>query len=118
MPLKVGKNGEADGMTQAIENAFRDRWAEYQSSRGLPGELSEIGEEERRLLFSAIAEGVLKHLRDHLPDEDAVTMSVTVEQDETEAEPILSNNVSRIPVKREYAGGVNVTGDFINSNEA
>lgn len=101
--LKVGKNGEAEGMTEAIEAAFQERWASYQRAKNLPEDLPQIGEEERRMIFSAIAEGVIRHLRDHLSE--AVRMSVTVSQvAENEAgHPIVSKNDDRqVPVK--YSG--------------
>jgi hypothetical protein len=92
--LKVGRNGEADSMTQAIEDAFQDRWAEYRRARNLPEDLPQLGAEERRMIFSAIAEGVLKHLQMELAS--SITMSVTVKQQEPIS--IDSNNPERINI--------------------
>ena len=55
--LKAGTSDDySESMAEAMENAFRIEW----NKKGYP--LPEIGQDERMLLFSAIAQGVVKHL--------------------------------------------------------
>jgi hypothetical protein len=61
---------EAARMTEAIEAAFKKEW---QMVKGTP--LPEAGLEDRRLLFAAIARGILEYLKDH---ENEILNSFTV----------------------------------------
>lgn len=97
MALKVGSGGAVDGMAGALEAAFRARWAAYQRARGLPEQVPAMATPMMRVLFETLAEGVLRHLRDHLPE--ATTMNVTVEQ--TFPEHIQSVNLHEMRVRYE-----------------
>ena len=92
MALNVGK------LAEEINNAFEARWKVYAKVDEMP----EQGYPERLLLFSAIAEGILKHLQDELPK--SITMTVTVTQHEvgTTASPILSKNQQEVDVRVRY----------------
>ncbi|HWP47391.1 MAG TPA: hypothetical protein VNM22_09545 [Candidatus Limnocylindrales bacterium] len=61
---------EATHMTEAIEAAFKNEW---QVVKGTP--LPAAGSEDRRLLFAAIARGILEYLKDH---EEDILKSITV----------------------------------------
>ncbi|MEO0069423.1 MAG: hypothetical protein ABIK18_01340 [candidate division WOR-3 bacterium] len=61
---------EATHMMEAIEAAFKSEW---QVVKGTP--LPEAGSEDRRLLFAAIARGILEYLKDH---EEEILKSITV----------------------------------------
>lgn len=63
MPLKAGTSVDfADSLAAAIENALAD---EYQAAKGQA--LPSAGQVDRRMLFAAIAQGVVKHLQQN-PD--------------------------------------------------
>ena len=63
MALKAGTVADIAGsMALAMENAMEALW---QAEKGEP--LPEAGSEDRRLLFAAIAQGVVRHLADN-PD--------------------------------------------------
>lgn len=51
------------GLTQAIEDAFT---AEWRRAKGSPA--PQIGAQDRRLMFAAVARGVLRYLKDHQTD--------------------------------------------------
>lgn len=61
---------EVTRMTEAIEAAFKKEW---QRVKGTP--LPEAGSEDRRLLFAAVARGILEYLKDH---ENEILNSFTV----------------------------------------
>jgi hypothetical protein len=64
MEIKAGSNAQfADSMAKAIESAFETEW---ENVKGKP--LSESAKEERRILFVAIAQGVVKHLKINAED--------------------------------------------------
>jgi hypothetical protein len=72
--LKAGTIGDFNNsMASAIEEEFERLW---ESRYG--NELPETTKEDRRLFFLAIAQGVIKHLRDNA--EDAFDVSVMVKQ--------------------------------------
>lgn len=50
----------ADSMAEAMEEAFA---AEWQAVKGVP--VPETGREDRQLLMAAIAQGVVRHLKEH-----------------------------------------------------
>lgn len=54
----------AGSMAAYIEQAMRNEW---QAVKGTPLP-SSLGEEDRRILFAAVAQGVLKYLYDHRAD--------------------------------------------------
>ena len=63
MALKAGTVDEIAGtMVQAMENAMEQLWL-AEKGENLP----EAGSDDRRLLFAAIAQGVVRHLADN-PD--------------------------------------------------
>lgn len=62
-------------MAQAMEEAFKKEWL---AVKGV--ELPEQGREDRRILLSAIAQGVVRHLKDHAAE--ALEMTVRTEQDD------------------------------------
>lgn len=63
--LKAGSfNDLADTMTGAIEAAMREEWRDARNQE-LPGG---PGEEDRRILFAAVAKGVLRYLYAHRDD--------------------------------------------------
>jgi hypothetical protein len=73
MALKAGTVADfADSMAQAMENALK---IEYQALKGEP--LPAMGEEDRRMLLAAIAQGVVRHLKDNA---DAFQISVETTQ--------------------------------------
>lgn len=89
MPLKAGSKGNLSySMTEDIENAFKESWKSYHDGNELP----EIGENERRMIFIAVAKGVLKHLKEHLGE--SLTINVSVRQDSGSDELIKSKNKS------------------------
>jgi hypothetical protein len=47
-------------LIEAMQAAFRDEW---QASKGAP--LPEAGTEDRRLLFAAVAHGLLRYVDEH-----------------------------------------------------
>ena len=61
MKLKAGTMGDFDdSMAAAIEIAFERVWNERMGSQ-LPSET----QEDRRMMFVAIAQGVIRHLKDN-----------------------------------------------------
>ena len=59
MGLKAGSvNDFADSMVAAMEQALKDQW----TAMGR-GTLGDVGAEDRRLMFAAIARGMLKYLK-------------------------------------------------------
>lgn len=61
MAYKAGTvNDFANSMAKAIEDALKTEWASVKG-KALPS----TGEEDRRLLFVAIAQGVLRYLSEH-----------------------------------------------------
>lgn len=64
-PLRAGNHTSIgnDTMTAYIETAMREQW---QLARGEP--LPTQGAEDRRILFAAIAQGVLRYLYVHRDD--------------------------------------------------
>jgi len=74
MALKPGSVADFDNsMAEAIEQAMQDEWQEV---KGV--ELPSQGEVDRRLLFVAVARGVLRYLKTH---ENEVLTSITTKND-------------------------------------
>jgi hypothetical protein len=72
MSLQAGTVANfANSMAEAIENAMEQ---EYKAVKG--EDLPTTGQEDRRLLFAAIAQGVVKHLNDN-PDAFRVQVDPT-----------------------------------------
>lgn len=72
--LHAGSYDDADGadtMAAAIAAAMDEEW---QRAKGQP--LGELGREDRRILFAAVAKGVLRYLHAHRGD-----VATTVEKD-------------------------------------
>ncbi len=65
----------AQGMAEEMERQLRCLWAERWGH-----ELTDIGSEQRRLLFLAVARGIFKYLKDQedLPAAEHLFSSVTV----------------------------------------
>ena len=73
MPMKAGTVADfSNSMAMAMEQAMIQ---EYQNLKGEP--LPGMGEEDRRMLFTAIAQGVVRHLKDHLDAFDVKTVHDT-----------------------------------------
>ncbi len=74
MGLKSGSvNDFGSSMAEAMEQAFQTQWNQAKG-KALP----EAGADDRRILFSAIAQGVLGHLQQHI--NEALQIVVEVEQ--------------------------------------
>ena len=103
MAIKPGTVGSFNhSMAQAMENALAK---EYEVLKNIS--LPSMGEQDRRMLFVAIAQGVTRHLMDNL---DAFRISVDVFQvtGESDAPLMLSDNPSNITV---FGGGNISAGD-------
>lgn len=112
MVLKVGDNGEPDGMTAALEDAFERRWLEYCRSQGLPEVLPELGAAERRMIFATVAEGVIRHISEQLPESMNLSVSVIQGEESEDGHPLESHNdENRVLVSHETG-----TGYFIEVN--
>ncbi|MCP4463726.1 MAG: hypothetical protein GY819_13105 [Planctomycetaceae bacterium] len=73
MKLKAGSvSNFSNSMAQAMEDSFQREWNAIKKHP-----LSEAGEEDRRLLFSAIAQGVIQHLQEHINDALQIDVRVT-----------------------------------------
>lgn len=73
MPLKAGTIADFSGsMAEAMEQAFEAAW---QAAKGAP--LPGAGKDDRRLLLSAIAQGVVKHLMEQAGDAFEIGVDVT-----------------------------------------
>ena len=90
MALKSGSvSNFNDSMAEAMEQAFQDEW---NAVKGEP--LPEGGEEERKILFAAVAQGMLSYVSDNI--NASLTIDVAVTQE-------ISNQID------SAGGGVNVT---------
>jgi hypothetical protein len=95
MGLKPGTSDPDEwngSMAEAIENALA---REYEAVKAEP--FPSYGVEDRRMLFTAIAQGVIKHLTENM---SAFTVSVEVQQvtGESGTPLIRSDNPNSIPV--------------------
>jgi hypothetical protein len=100
MSIKAGIGTDFDNsMAEAMENALAQ---EYQALKGEP--LPSMGQDDRRMLLSAIAQGVVRYLKDNL---DAFDVSVDVTQvtGEPGAPLIQSDNPGEIQVDGDGGGG-------------
>ncbi|MGB5569704.1 MAG: hypothetical protein WBM81_10420, partial [Sedimenticolaceae bacterium] len=62
MPLKAGTVDDFNSsMAEAMEQALAQEYQKLKNE-GLP----DMGEDDRRMLFAAIAQGVVRHLKDNL----------------------------------------------------
>jgi len=68
---------EPGGLTDAIDRAFATEWA-----KAKPIPLPGAGGEDRRLLFAAVARGVLEYLSDHQAE---LITAVTLKQTGTDS---------------------------------
>jgi hypothetical protein len=67
-PLRAGTHASTDGdgtMTAFIEAAMREEW---QAARGEELPSSGPGAQDRKILFAAVAKGVLRYLYEHRDD--------------------------------------------------
>lgn len=86
--LKPGHVADfSDSMAEAIDEAFREEW---QLEMGTP--LLEAGTRERQVLFSAIARGVVRHLK-----ENPAAFEVDVNVKQTDEVLMRSENPAIIP---------------------
>ena len=70
--LKAGRVADfSDSMAQAIEIAMQQEW---QAVKGVA--LPQAGQDDRRLLFVAIARGILQYLKTH---QNEILNSITLE---------------------------------------
>lgn len=73
MALKAGTVEDfADSMARAMEIAFEQEWLRV---KGVP--LPGWGQEDRRLLLSAIAQGVVKHLKERAGEAFRIAVDTT-----------------------------------------
>lgn len=73
MVLKAGRVKDFSGsLAEAIETAMKEEW-QLVKGEALPS----AGEEERRVLFVAVARGVIKFLDDH---QDEIFTSMTLKR--------------------------------------
>jgi hypothetical protein len=99
MALKAGTVADfEDSLAEAMEKAMEIAWPKV---KGQP--LPEVGQEDRRLLFVAIAQGILRYLQDNT--DALIVHDVTVTQD-------AGNNVT----SSNASGTVTVTQDGGSSN--
>jgi hypothetical protein len=97
MALKSGSvSNFNDSMAQAMEQAFQVEWNVV---KGEP--LPEGGEEERKILFAAVAQGMLSYLSDNINASLNIDVAVTQE---------ISNQID------STGGSVNVTQNSGSSN--
>jgi hypothetical protein len=94
MALKAGTVDDfEDSMAEAIENALRTEWATVKETA-----FPTTGEEDRRLLFVAIAQGIVRYLVDNA-EASIIVHSVEVTQDS-------ANNVGSSGTTGSASGGV------------
>ncbi len=97
--LKAGTSRDFEGsMAQAMEVAFGEEWG-----RNMGSVLPPTGQNMLRMVFSAIAQGVVRHL---FENPGAFRVAITVEQDDVEAEPIESKNSEELRFTPDFTGGV------------
>ncbi len=67
MPLKAGSNSSntdfANSMAAAMVEAFNNEWPYIMGDAPKPETLDQM-----KLLFAAVAQGIIKHLKDHATD--------------------------------------------------
>ncbi len=98
MALKPGHVANfTDSMAEAMEDAFKSEWNAVKGV-GLPAQ----GEEDRRLLFSAIAQGVVKHLKERANEAFNIDVRVT----QTPEVLMKSDNPAAIPVSGGGGGTI------------
>ncbi|MBE9586608.1 hypothetical protein IM792_19320 [Mucilaginibacter sp. JRF] len=74
MALKSGNNNDTNGsMAKAIEDAFLENWP------GIMGNAAPESNKQMKLLFIAVAQGVVKHLVAH-PEAFEISVSYNGEQ--------------------------------------
>ena len=74
MALTAGtKTDDKDSLAQAVEQAFRKAWPDLIKGMDPPATTSP----DLQLLFVAIAQGIVKYLKDHAKDSFKVTVTVT-----------------------------------------
>ncbi|GGX79759.1 hypothetical protein GCM10007160_03950 [Litchfieldella qijiaojingensis] len=101
MPIKAGTvNDFEDSMAEAMENALAE---EYQILKGEA--LPDMGQEDRRMLLSAIAQGVVRYLKDNL-DAFELSSEVTQVTGEPDAPLIRSENPASIGVSGGGGGSI------------
>lgn len=80
--LKAGTPDDLGGsMAEAMEQAFEKTWGEHKET-----ELSGRGRDERRILFVAVAQGILRYLKEHAPEGFEVDVEVTQKDSLVESE--------------------------------
>lgn len=90
MGLKPGRVDDfTNSMAAAMEDAFQSEWLDVKGT-ALPGK----GEEDRKILFSAVARGVVKHLQENA----ATAFQIAVTTKQTSAVLMESENPSVINV--------------------
>ena len=73
MALKAGTVANFNGsMAEAMEQAFESEWLDLKEE-ALPGG----GEDERKILFAAVAQGVVNYLQANINDSINIDVSVT-----------------------------------------
>jgi hypothetical protein len=77
----------SDSLAEAIENAFKIEWSNIKGES-----LSDNGSDDRRLLFAAIAQGILSYLKDHENDflvylKDSKTTAINIQSPHLDLTP-------------------------------
>lgn len=86
MAFKPGTQGDfINSMAQAMEDAF---FSEWNKAKGIPLP-AEVGQEDRMILFAAIAQGVVQHFKDEAGD--SFVVDVDVEQDTNGDNPLMAS---------------------------
>ena len=99
MTLKAGHVSDfTDSMAKAMEDALKSEWLAVEGVV-----MPDVGEKYRRLLFVAIAQGVVKHLREKA--NEAFQIEVRVSQ--TAPSQMKSNNPLAISVSGGMGGVIN-----------
>ena len=105
MTLKPGSVDDFSGsMAAAMEEAFKTEWL---AVKGTPLATAS-GEEDRKILFSAISKGVVKHLKEKVGEAFRIDVQVT----QTSEVLIKSDNPGSIPttgIATIQAGNADVT---------
>lgn len=105
--LKAGTPDDFGGsMAEAMEKAFEKTWKEHKETE-LPGR----GRDERRMLFVAVAQGLLRYLKEHAPGGFEVDVEVTQTDSLVESEGRVTAGGARVETiqKSDGSSGAPVT---------
>lgn len=92
--LKPGSISDfQNSMAKAMEDAFQAEWSAVKDI-----ELGDAGEEDRKILFAAIAQGVVKHLQEKI--NTALKLEITVTQNSSN----ITSSGSSVTVTQQSGG--------------